>query len=303
MDLEHLKCFVAVAEERHFGRAAQRLHRSTSPVSRSIQALEKEFGTPLFVRLHHGVELTGAGQALLAPARDVLERVARLPLVTRGARGARPGSMRLAVPDVVQLVLLDRVLSGLRSAAFDDVVLDVVPVESSVDATELVERGDADLALAHLALDRPGLSSWPVYDYRWSIAMRDDDELAGRPALTVDDLCGRTVGISPATVPGQARDTFGRVFVQSGAMLRDLPGTDLVAASRQVWLGECVLPVASPDDSGPALIFRAAPLTLVPIRDERLRLDLALVWRPDQVGLEESQLTLLAKHVQDEPGR
>lgn len=68
VDLPHLRYFVAVAEERSFTRAAARLHMAGSPLSQRIKDLERELGTPLFIRAHHRIDLTDAGEALLPRA-------------------------------------------------------------------------------------------------------------------------------------------------------------------------------------------------------------------------------------------
>ncbi|GAA1859682.1 LysR family transcriptional regulator [Asanoa iriomotensis] len=72
MELRHLRTFVAVAEERSFSRAATRLRTAQSAVSRTVQALERELGNPLFARTNHHVELTKLGHATLDTARAAL---------------------------------------------------------------------------------------------------------------------------------------------------------------------------------------------------------------------------------------
>jgi DNA-binding transcriptional LysR family regulator len=78
LDLRQLDAFVAVAEELHFGHAAARIHIAQSPLSRIIQKLESELGTPLFVRNNRNVRLTPAGEALLDGARELLELADRV---------------------------------------------------------------------------------------------------------------------------------------------------------------------------------------------------------------------------------
>ncbi|MBD1552326.1 LysR family transcriptional regulator [Pseudomonas typographi] len=77
MELRQLECFVLVAEELHFGRAAERLHMTQPPLSRQIRLLEQQLRVELFIRANNRVQLTAAGTALLADARDMLERVQR----------------------------------------------------------------------------------------------------------------------------------------------------------------------------------------------------------------------------------
>ena len=93
IDFTRLRYFVAVAEELHFKRAADKLMITPPPLSKQIKLLEKELGGPLFERGYHEVRLTPLGQRLLGPAREVLAQVEEFKAVAaQGRRGARPGS-------------------------------------------------------------------------------------------------------------------------------------------------------------------------------------------------------------------
>src|SRR2546423_4977510 len=98
MELRQLEYFVAVAEELHFGRAAERLHIGQPAVSQQLRRLERELGAELFDRSPRHVRLTPAGQALLPQARDVLAAVARARSAVAAAAGAQGAPLRPRTP-------------------------------------------------------------------------------------------------------------------------------------------------------------------------------------------------------------
>jgi DNA-binding transcriptional LysR family regulator len=95
LDLRHLRYFIAVAEELHFTRAAERLGIKQPPLSLQIRRLEQEIGTPLFRRLTRGVELTESGILLLDKARDILRAVEKTKLSVQMRARGETGRIRL----------------------------------------------------------------------------------------------------------------------------------------------------------------------------------------------------------------
>lgn len=96
IELRHLRSFVAVAEELHFGRAAERLHISQPPLSQQIRRLEREIGAPLFDRTRP-IRLTAAGTAFLGHARSALGHVRRGVEVSRHASAGEFGILSVGV--------------------------------------------------------------------------------------------------------------------------------------------------------------------------------------------------------------
>ena len=96
IELRTLRQFIAVAEELHFSRAAQRLHMTQPPLSVAIQALERELGAALFQRTQRRVALSPAGAALLPRLRRLVAEAEALPRVAQAAAAGRAGQLRLA---------------------------------------------------------------------------------------------------------------------------------------------------------------------------------------------------------------
>lgn len=114
MELRHLRYFVTLAEELHFGRAAEKLHISQPPLSMQIRALESELGVMLFNRTQRHVALTQAGHALLQEARQLLARVDQAVLITRRAGRGEIGELAVGFISVADYNVLPLVLREFR---------------------------------------------------------------------------------------------------------------------------------------------------------------------------------------------
>lgn len=187
MDLRALHCFIAVAEEGHFGRAAVRLHLAQPPLSRRIRELEADLGCRLFDRIPTGARLTPAGEVLLAEARDLLERAERARERVRGAEADRVlvlGTVAGAGLEVgpAALAALRRNRPGVR------VRLREAPV---TDPTAGLREGRVDLALTRLPFDTTGLTVRQLGEEPVVAAVPTDDPLATLPSLRVTELADR----------------------------------------------------------------------------------------------------------------
>ena len=145
MELRQLEHFVAVAEERHFTHAADLLQISQSGLSASIRALEMELGTSLFIRSTRRVELTAAGQALLADSLRTLASAAAAQNAVAAVRGLVRGTLTLGAEPCLGSVDLPAALAQFRTANRGVEVR--LRYAGSVELIESVASGRADVAL------------------------------------------------------------------------------------------------------------------------------------------------------------
>ncbi|MEH3087010.1 MAG: LysR family transcriptional regulator [Xylophilus ampelinus] len=151
VELRVWRQFLAVAEELHFGRAAQRLHMTQPPLTQAVAQLEKALGARLFDRSRRRVALTPAGQALVPGVQDLLARAAALPGRARAAAAGELGRLRLAFVSTAGYEQLPAWVRAFR-AACPRVALELVEATGDVQL-EALARGEVD---AGLMLHAPG---------------------------------------------------------------------------------------------------------------------------------------------------
>ena len=105
MELRHLRCFLAVAEELHFARAAERLHIEQSPLSRAIKELEEDLGAQLFVRTTRSTRLTRAGKLFLEHVPRVFTALQQARDSVKAAANGFHSQLRVALSDGITLGL------------------------------------------------------------------------------------------------------------------------------------------------------------------------------------------------------
>jgi DNA-binding transcriptional LysR family regulator len=185
VELRQLRYFVAVAEELHFGRAAQRLHIVQPAVSQQIRRLERELGVTLLDRTPRRVTLTPSGQRLLAEARTVLAAADRTAAVAAELALGEKGSLRVGTSPGLT-ARLQRGLHAIRLAVPDlPVELDNRPGSEQLAA---VARGDLDLALVRGIASWPGLQVVELAREPLVAAVPAAHPLAGRAAVSLPDL-------------------------------------------------------------------------------------------------------------------
>lgn len=181
MELRALRYFVAVAEESHFGRAAQRLGVVQPAVSQQIARLERELGVRLLDRTSRRVRLTPAGERVLAAARETLAAAARVRVVA----GEPAAVLRIGVASCVTR-RLDRAVSRLSDSErpAEPKLVDL-PVAARLDA---VRDGELDLALVRGALTSPAVTVVRAWSEPLHAVLAREHPAARKPAVSLHDL-------------------------------------------------------------------------------------------------------------------
>jgi DNA-binding transcriptional LysR family regulator len=148
MELRHLRYFVAVAEELHFGRAAARLHIAQPPLSRQIRDLEREVGTPLFERVARGVELTAAGRAFLPEARLTLAQAARAQRTAERAARGEIGRLRVGFVEAAAYARVLPEVLGFFRMHLPNIGISLFEMDAHAQA-DAFRDGRIDLGLLH----------------------------------------------------------------------------------------------------------------------------------------------------------
>lgn len=195
IDLRLLRYFIAVAEEGHLTKAAQRIGIQQPPLSQQIRVLEKELGVTLFNRLPRGMELTESGAALLADARAIL---AQLESTVAGVRRIAQGKMgRIAVGFTESASLHPFVHAVIRAfrAAAPDVAL-TVEETNTAELVEALRQKRLDLAFVRSPVgDASGLTLEPMLVEEMMAALPVDHPLAGngrRKSIALASLAGES---------------------------------------------------------------------------------------------------------------
>lgn len=215
ISLVQLECFIAVAEELHFGAAATRLKMTQPPLSRQIQQLERELSTRLFDRTSRRVALTQAGRALLPNARRLIDLAAKAVADVRSVGQGAAGTITIAYTAMAgQSVVPD--LLRRASAELPGVTL-LLRELVSLDQIEELEKSTVDIGLMRPVLARAQISTRPVYRERLAVAVPSDSELAQRDAaLKLIDLKDEQLLMYSPSVARYFHDLLLSMFVASG---------------------------------------------------------------------------------------
>jgi DNA-binding transcriptional LysR family regulator len=185
-DLAQLRCFVAVADELHFGRAAERLNMTQPPLSRQIQILERILDVQLVARSSRSVKLTPAGQSFLPEARHILGLAESSALLVKRVARGKAGSLKIGFTAASAYSYLPKLVAACRDE-LPDVALSLREMVSG-DQLKRLLSGEIDIGLMRPPLPRAGLCSFRVIAEPMLAALPHNHHLARQPNLKLEQL-------------------------------------------------------------------------------------------------------------------
>ncbi|MCG7607351.1 MULTISPECIES: LysR substrate-binding domain-containing protein [Mycobacterium] len=278
--LSRLSCFIAVAEELHFGRAAERLHMTQPPLSRQIQQLESELGVSLIDRTTRSVTLTPAGVAFLPDARRILQLAEGAALNVKRVPAGDLGTVVIGFTAASAHPVLPRLFDAARQQ-MPDVTLELREMVTAAQIEALM-TGELDLGMARPPLKRPGLVSRPLLHEQLIAALPAAHPLVEvRRQLTLNDLDGQDMVMYSPVQARYFNELLISTFTIAGATPRYVQYVTQVHTMLVLvrsGIGIALVPASTATMHPEGVVFRS----IGAFRERPVELD--AVWRGDSTN-------------------
>lgn len=276
VELRHLRYFLAVAEHRHFGRAADQLHIAQPPLSQQIKQLESELGVRLLERTTRRVELTIAGARFAARASDILAAVDQAPREARRIAGGLQGALVVGFTGSASYRLMPQVARAVR-AALPDVELELRGEMLTPAQVTALQDGRIDLAVLRPPVAGDGIVIEALSSEPLVAALPDVHRLAARDRVAIEDLAGEPFVAYPGSGQSVVHEAVAAACREAGftpTASIEVTETATLVSFVAAGVGVALVPESVMDLAVTGVVYR--PLTATPPRVE-----LAAAWRAD----------------------
>ena len=291
--IRHLWLFLAVAEERHFGRAAMKLGMTQPPLTEQIQVLEQALQAKLFERSRRGTQLTPTGLAILPEVRKLATHLERIELAVREASRGQQGLLTIGAVTAVMMDILPQLMAQLR-LRHPQTTISIQEINSA-DAAHALRAGDIDLALARLEGPLgPDIATETLHEELLAVALPPDHPLCIHSALKRIDLAHEDFVMFHRRVSPSHFDALIQTCTEAGFTPRIVHEVDSVVS--QLGFVACGQGVALV----PASIQKMAPpaVTIRPLLDTRKVVTLSIAWSTKRIHPMAQDAVELVKTIQ-----
>ncbi|MFG6103425.1 LysR family transcriptional regulator [Leptothoe sp. EHU-05/26/07-4] len=278
MELRHLRYFLAVAEELHFGRAAGHLQMAQPPLSQQIKQLEIELGVQLFARTRRKVSLTAAGQVLQQEAQQLLQQLEQAVSKTQQASRGELGRLAIAFVSSAMYSLLPDYLKQFREQyPHVEIVLHELSTQEQIQGL-LDSR--LDIGFMRPPVDHPTLQAKPVLQESLVVALPLGHRLASQPNLSIQELQGELFVLFPRAMATRLYDQiislchqggFSPTVAQQAAQMQTI--LSLVTAE----IGVAIVPESLQNLQRRGVCF-------IPFQETTPQAEVCVVWQQNQIA-------------------
>ena len=291
MNLKQLTYFIAVAEELHFGRAAERLDMAQPPLSRAIKQLEEELGAILFNRGRSAITMTQAGERLLERGRSILTQLDDTRLEIRRLGQGSEGRLRIGFVGSATFGILPNIIKSYRRG-YPEVNLSLIPMNNAQLHRALVSR-ELDVAFGRPALKDPEFVTRELLEEKLILALPDAVDTGGRTVARLERLATHNLILYPEYPRPSYADFVLNACEEAGF---EVPlrvwCMDLQTALSLVSVGEGVCIVPESVSSAPR-----KGMKFLKIEPEIARTALSLNYRYDEQGVHVQNFVRIAQKV------
>ena len=276
MELRQLLCFVTVAEELHFSKAARRLNMTQPPLSLQIQKLEQELGLKLFERTKRSVKLTAAGEILQKQAVVILEKVDYAKDLCRQISQGEIGELSISFIPIALDVMIYDYLKEFNSR-YPQVRLSLYEMGTNVQL-EAIRKGKVKVGFIQTYKhDLRGFDSLPVVSEPYLLAIPQDHELARRKRIPLNALEGINLILPPRTAQPGAMDAMVTSCREAGFEPKldfEVYGKHTALALTARGLGVTPISKSYLNEQIPGIVYR-------PLSPAWPNMEISMIWRSD----------------------
>jgi LysR family hydrogen peroxide-inducible transcriptional activator len=295
LKLKDLRYLVAVADQRHFGRAAARCFVSQPTLSSQLKKLEQSLGVQLIERAPNNVSLTAAGEEIVARARRILEATDEVVTLARSQHDPLAGRLRVALLPTIGPYLLPRVAPAVRKA-LPRLELHLYEYQTAPMLQKL-HAGELDVGILALPVDTAGLEARELYREAFSVALPEHHPLAARQSVRVADLKGEKLLLLEEghCLRDQALEVCSRAGVHEQ---QDFRATSLETLRQMVASGAGI--TLLPELAGRGAYRNARGLVLRPFAKPAPVRQVGAVWRKSSArrGAIDALCRVISEHAQ-----
>ena len=256
MELRHLRYFLAVFEELHFGRAAKRVHISQPPLSQQIRQLEEELRVQLFVRTKRKVELTEAGKAFAGEARLILQHVERATKLALEANRSAQRRLLVGFSPANCTVAIKALRLYAEQRPETHLVVKSLPTQQQIEA---LLNGRIDLGFITLPLNQEGLAAESILREHLVVAMPQRHPLAAVRRISLRALSNETLIIFPLHMSPGRYETITSMCRKAGFSLHTVHEVDDVNTMLElvrIGFGVCLMRASVSEMKPKGIVFR-----------------------------------------------